>query len=113
MARAANAHTWPAHLLKLRGRQWLQERRLQLSSISMQSGCTGTRLHSGRPRMRWRDGAVLARGYLQNVEQLPAASIAARGRAELDRIVQQQRQESDTLVAQLSCSGPRALTLKL
>lgn len=75
------------------------------SSLSMQSGRTGTRLHQGKPQTRWHDGAVYAREYLQRAEQLPAPASAARSRAEFDRIVQQQRHKSDILDARLSCSG--------
>lgn len=91
LARPSNAHSWSAELLRLRGRQWLQERRMQNSSLSMQSGRTGTRLQSGTQQMRWHDGAVIAREDVQQMASAQAASSAAKGRAELDRIVQQQR----------------------
>lgn len=56
VGRPANAHSWPAHPMQSRGRKWLQEQRMQHSSLSLQSGRTGTRLLPGKPQTRWHDG---------------------------------------------------------
>lgn len=90
LGRAANADSWAAHLLRSRGRQWLQEQRMLHSSLNLQSGRTGTRLLPGKPQTRWHDGAQCARECAASAETAVNASAAER-RAELDRIVQTHR----------------------
>lgn len=90
LGRPANAHSWPAHFLQTRGRKWLQEQIMQHSSLSLQSGRTGTRLLPGKPQTRWHDGAVCAREYVHSAQGAEPVSAAQR-RRDLNRIVQTQR----------------------
>ena len=68
-----------ADLLTFRDSDWLVQKRLEWVSVNSTDfhggrnapdrGRTGTRLNIGRPQTRWEDGAKIARGIIDDLDE--------------------------------------------
>lgn len=92
--REANAHSWPAELLRYRAKAWLQAKRMQHDSKSMQAGRTGTPVQAGKVQTRWHDGAPYARQFVQLDSACAGVASASRRRRELEQAIMRERATS-------------------